>query len=196
MKKFLLIFFLLNISVSAQFVKLGELKGIFMATSAGARFPVGVFAETHNLGPGVDVALSYTDNIILPIFLYSKLGYQHLPGKQSYYLQSDVSSISTNFMTLDAGVRYYFKPVINQGIILMPVLEAGGSLGYTITQQQFRPASGRTDLDESKFLFGFHAGGGFSMFLMDVTGHYNYFHEHQFFSFDLSVRIPIFATAN
>ncbi len=196
MKKVLLIFLLLNIPLSAQFVKLGDLKGIFMATSAGARIPMGTFANSHNLGPGVDISLSYTDNIILPIFIYSRLGYQHYPGKQSYYLETDLSSISTNLIKVDAGIRYFFPPVINQGIILMPIIEAGGSLGYSITQSQFKELTEKSNIDDSKWMLGFHAGGGFSMFLLDVTAEYNYFYEHQFLSFNLSIRIPIFATAN
>jgi len=196
MKKILLILLLFNIPLSAQFVKLGELKGIFMATSAGARIPVGSFSDSHNLGPGVDLSISYTDNIILPIFIYSRLGYQHYPGKQSYYLETDLSSISTNLIKIDAGLRYFFPPVINQGIILMPIIEAGGALGYSITQSQFKESAEKANLNETDLMIGFHAGGGFSMFLLDVTAEYNYFYEHQFLSFNLSIRIPIFATAN
>ncbi len=194
MRKFLIpiILVLLNCGISAQFLKLGEARGLFMSIGVGPKVPIGTFSDTRNLGIGFDVALSYTDNEYIPVFVYSKLGFQHFPGKQALYKRSDYSSISTNVITIQPGIRLYLPPLVNQDFLLMPVVEGGLSWSYFMTLHQFKVDSGKNGYDQDKNNFGFHIGGGFSMFLMDVMAYYNFILHHQYLSFDLRIRIPIF----
>jgi len=192
MKKIFLILLFFTISSFAQVLKLGEAKGLFMSVGVGPRVPIFTFSDRFKIGSGVDVALSYGDNEILPIFLYAKLGFQHLPGKQDFYSNSDYSSISTSVILLNAGIRFYFPPIVKNFVILMPVIEGGFSLSNWSTFHQFKIGTGKLDIDENTFKGGFQIAGGFSMFLMDVMATYNYFPHNQFLSLDLRVRIPIF----
>lgn len=191
MKKILMMMFLITASTFAQF-RFGEAKGLFMAAGVGPRFPIGEGSDDANVGVGFDFEFSYTDNEFLPVFVYLKTGYQHNPGQQGFYKKSDYSSFSSNLITVDAGVKYFFKPIMKDVVILMPVLMGGFSFGYFENYHQFKLESGRDNFVEEIAKTGFHIGGGFSMFLMDVVGYYNYFEKDQFLSFDLTVRIPIF----
>ena len=76
MKK-LLFFLILFSSVTFSQFKFGAAKGLFMWIAVGPRFPIGVFADAQNIGIGAEVIFSYSDNEILPIFLYTMIGYQH-----------------------------------------------------------------------------------------------------------------------
>lgn len=192
MKKTLFIFFFISSVVFAQLFRFGEAKGLFMSVGVGPKVPIGTFSENRNLGVGFDVAFSYTDNKFLPVFLYTKFGFQHFPGRQSLYKRSDYSSFSTNMIYVSPGIRMYFPPLFNEEFILLPTLEGGLSWALFENYHQFKVDRNRENFVEEESKFGFHVGAGFSMFLLDVMTYYNFFLHNQFLSFDLRVRIPIF----
>lgn len=192
--KILILFFVISQLLVAQELKFGQTKGLFMSVGVGPRIPVADLSESHNLGAGFNAAFTYTDNLVLPIFLKGELGFQHLPGRQNFYKSSDYSSISTNLLTLNLGGRYYFPPMVEDVVLLMPIVEAGISFGYFETFHQFKINSGLSNRVEGEVKAGFQAGVGVSMFLLDVIAFYNYFASKQFLSFDLRVQIPVFVT--
>ncbi len=193
-KKYFIAIILFSSLISAQAFKFGEAKGLFMSVGVGPRIPLGDFADTHNLGVGFDVALSYTDNFVIPVFLFSEIGFQHYPGSQDYYKESDHSSISSNVLVMNFGARHYYKPLVENIVLLMPVIEAGLSVSYFETSHILKIDSGKNNFIEDSFNVGFTAGIGVSMFMLDVMSHYHYFKNRQYISFDLRVRIPVFVT--
>ena len=193
-KKAFIMLILVTVSLSAQALKFGEVKGLFMSTGVGPRIPLGDFADTHNLGVGFDVAFSYTDNIVIPLFLYTEIGFQHYPGSQDYYKKSDHSSISSNALVMNLGARHYYTPLVENVVLLMPVVEAGLSISYFETLHVYKIDAGKNNKTEDSFKVGLNVGAGFSMFMLDVMSHYHYFENRQFLSFDLRVRIPVFVS--
>ena len=189
---FLLIFFI-SISISAQTLyKFGDAKGLFMSVGVGPRFPINEFAKSQNLGVGFDVTFSYTDNAILPIFFYTGIGFQHNPGKQDFYKKSDYSSLSTNLLFVNSGVRYYFSPLLEQVILLMPIVDVGVNFGLFEKLHQFKLERNKANYVEEVFKGGAHVGVGFSMFILDVIAYYNYYPNNEYISFSLKANIPIF----
>jgi len=191
MKKIFIVILFSSTALLAQF-QFGEAKGLFMAIGVGPRFPVGDFADKRNIGISADVTFSYTDNEFLPIFLYTTIGYQNFPGKQDLYKQSDYSSFSTNAITFAAGVRYYFKPILENVVLLMPIVDAGVEYGYFENLHQFKIDSGKQNFTEDVGKAGFHIGAGFSMFILDVITYYYYMPQYQYISFNLRATIPIY----
>ena len=193
MKKFFLVFFLLTGFSSAQVIKLGEARGLFMAVGLGPRFPLGAYADNRNIGVGVDVSFAYTDNEVLPVFLYTKLGYHHYPGKQNLYKTSSYSSFSTNMIFIEPGIRFFLPPVIEQDFLLMPIVEGGINWALFENYHQYKTGSKKDNYVEQLSKLGFHVGFGFSMFLMDVMSYVNVYPDgYQYLSLDLRIRIPIF----
>ncbi|MEW6193824.1 MAG: hypothetical protein AB1521_01540 [Bacteroidota bacterium] len=191
MKKIFTLILLLNSLAFAQ-IKFGEAKGLFMAVGVGPRFPIGDFSDNQNIGVGTNVTFSYTDNEFLPVFLYANIGYEHYPGRQDFYKHSDYASFSSNLIVIAAGARYFFPPVIDEGIILMPILDAGIEFAYFEKFHQFKIDRGRQNYVEEVGKLGFQIGGGFSMFILDVVTYYHYLQNNHYISFDLRVNIPIF----
>jgi opacity protein-like surface antigen len=192
--KALLISLLLVSANYGQSFTPGDAQGVFMTLGVGPRFPIGELGSQQTIGAGFDVMLSYTDNNFAPIFFYLNIGYQNHPGDYDYYKISDHSSISTNIVSFHAGSRYYFEPLIDDMILLMPILEGGITYGYVEKYHQFKIDSGRNDNLQSLSKFGFHIGGGLSFFLMDVIATYNYLENNQYFSFNLRLTIPLAIT--
>ena len=192
MKKIFLILFLICSTFYAQDFKFGQAKGLFMSIGVGPRIPIGAMSKFQNIGSGFSVAFSYTDNEFLPVFIYSKLGFSHFPGKQSLYADTDYSSFSSNVFIGDFGLRYYLPPLVEQIVILMPIIEAGASVSFFEKYHQFKIGRGKNSFTEDVFKGGFHVGVGVSMFLLEAVANYNFFSANQYLSFDLRLRIPIF----
>ncbi|VAX14971.1 hypothetical protein MNBD_IGNAVI01-1903 [hydrothermal vent metagenome] len=193
LKKVLLTAFLFTNVIYAQDFSLGQAKGLFFSLGIGPKLPIGDFSAKNGLGIGLDLTLSYADNRILPVFLYTKLGYQHFPASNDLPKISDYSSFYTNVFLILPGVRFYFAPVIKDEIIIMPIVEAGLSFGIFNNTHIFKNDSNRNNYDETLTKFGFHVSGGFSMFLLETTISYYYFPNNHSLSLDLRIQIPIFA---
>lgn len=192
MKKLLFILLVFSSVASAQFPKFGEGKGLFMAIGVGPSFPISDFSAKQSIGVGFNVTLSYTDNEYLPVFLYGSIGYMNFPGRQNLYKTSNYSSLSSNVLVFEPGIRYYFPPLIENIVLLMPIVEAGVSFSIIENLHQYKIDSGKPNYVEDLTKFGFHVGAGFSMFMLDVITSYHYLKSYQYLSFNLRVNIPIF----
>ncbi|MCX7797836.1 MAG: hypothetical protein N2249_04345 [Melioribacter sp.] len=192
MKKTLILFIILHSITLGQIVKFGEARGLFMAVGVGPKFPIGELNNNSNIGVGFDVTLSYTDNIFIPFFLYTTVGYGHFPGRQDLYKKSDYSSFSSNVLLISSGIRYYFPPLLESVVLLMPIVDAGIEYAYFENLHQFKIDKNKQNFLENFGRFGFQAGMGFSMFILDVITYYNYLPSNQHISFVIKANIPIF----
>jgi hypothetical protein len=196
MKKILLVILLFSITgfLKAQTPDESKARGVFIAFGVGPRLPLGTFSFSSDIGYGFNIEFSYTDNEYLPIFLFARAGFETYPGSQSFYKQSDYSNYSTNVIPLNAGIRYYFKPLLENILLLMPVAEV--SFGYTYYNKlnQFKTTSLRSNYTEKSSKIGISAGGGFSMFMMEILATYNYYQTNQYIAVDLKVRLPLYIT--
>lgn len=193
MKKLLLFFLLINtIGILGQGQAADKARGIFLAFGVGPRLPIGDFANASELGYGFNFEISYTDNEYLPIFLFAKAGFETYPGSQSFYQGSEYSNFSTNAIPLNIGIRFYYKPIVESVILLIPMAEASVQYNYFSKLHQFKPTSGRANYNEDNGKLGISVGGGFSMFMMEILATYNYFQTNQYVSVDLKVRLPLY----
>lgn len=189
----LIIVFISNFGF-AQVSSSSEIRGLFLSVGVGPRFPIGELSTQQTIGAGFDVTISYSYSSLFPIFYYGKIGYQNHPGDYDYYKISDHSSLSTNIISFNGGLRYLFSPILKETILLMPFAEGGITYAYITKFHQFKIDSGKKNNLEDLSNLGFHIGGGLSFFLMDIMASYTYLTGNQYFSFDLRLRIPLAAT--
>jgi len=168
--------------------------GVFLAAGVGARLPVGDFSNSTDLGYGLSVEASYTDSDYLPFFIFARLGYEQFPGSQDFYQQSDYSNYSTTIIPFSVGARYFFGPLVESVVLLMPIVEA--SVSYTFFQvlNEFKADAGRSNFKEDLWKFGGTVGAGISMFILEIMANYTYYESNQYLSFNLNVRLPLFVS--
>jgi hypothetical protein len=171
--------------------KLGEARGLFLGMGVGPRIAVGDLSINHSMASGVEVILSYTDNRRIPFFVYSKAQFINFPSEFKDVLSGTVFELSSKVLSLQPGVRYFLPPISTQVVLLMPFVEGGMNLGVMLNKYQYNGAF-KSQYYDSSLHFGFHAGVGVSVFLMDALISYNYYYSYQFLGFTLRVRIPIF----
>ncbi len=193
MKKIILILLFASSLLFSQGFKLGEARGLFFSVGVGPKVPIGNFSATNEFGVGVDFTLSYTDNKFLPVFFTLKSAFQTFPGSTKMYKTTDYASFTTTQFSLLPGLKFYFPPVITDEVLIMPIAEVGPSFGMFLNTHVFKVASGKLNYDETLTKFGFHVGGGFSMFFLEGMFNYYFFSNAQVISFDLRIQIPIFA---
>lgn len=193
MNKFLLIFVIVfTVNAFAIDPPSSRAQGVFLAFGVGPRLPLGDFSTSTDIGYGFNIELSYTDNEFLPVFLFANIGFEQYPGAQSFYQETDYSNFSTNSIPINVGARYYFSPLVEQVVLLIPIIELSASYTYTQELNEFKFDSGRNNFKEQFSKFGVAGGVGLSMFLMEIIAAYHYFESNQYVSFDLRIRIPLF----
>lgn len=166
--------------------------GLFFSAGVGPRLPIGKFANSTDLGYGLNVETSYTDTDVLPCFIFARLGFEQFPGSQEFYQQSEYSNYSTTIIPASLGVRYYFSPLAEDVVLFLPVVEAYMSLTYFQVLNEFKPEAGRSNFKDEEWKVGGTVGVGLSMFLLEIMANYTYYNTNQYLSLNLSVRLPIF----
>lgn len=192
MLNFILIILFTSISAFAEKPPSGKATGFFLGFGVGPRVPVGDFAKSTDIGYGIKVEFSYTDNEVLPFFLFGSLGFEQYPGSQNYFQETVYSNYHTNSLPINLGARYYFPPMLENIVLLMPIIQASFNYTYYQKLHEFDQSAGRNNFLEEKSGIGFSTGVGVSMFMMELLAAYNFTNVDQFLSFDLKVRIPLF----
>jgi hypothetical protein len=191
-KFFLPILLILQNNAFAEIPPSNRATGFFVAFGVGPRMPLGEFANTTDVGYGLNVEFSYTDNEFIPVFLYANIGYEQYPGSQNYFQETEYSNYHTNSLPINIGARYYFSPLLENIVLLMPIVQASASYTYYQTLNEFDQNANRNNFLQDNHKFGFSAGAGVSMFMMELIASYNYMPKNQFISVDLKVRIPLY----
>lgn len=187
----ILIFITASLAAYAEEPPASKAVGVFLSVGVGPRLPVGSFAGTSDLGYGINAGLSYTDSDYLPFFVFARLGFEQYPGSQDFYQATDYSNLSTIIVPAGLGIRYYFSPLLESVVLLIPVVEVSAAVTYLRVLHEFKIDSGRNNYKEELFKFGFNAGVGVSMFILEVLASYNYFESNQYVSFNLNVKLPL-----
>ena len=191
-KMFIVVFFSLSAGLFAEEPPASKAVGVFLTAGVGPRVPIGDFSNTTDLGYGIVADISYTDSDHLPFFIFARLGFEQYPGSQDFYISSDYSNFSTMIVPASLGVRYFFSPLVESIVLLIPVLELSASATYMKKLHEFKAGTGRNNFNEEVLKFGGSAGVGISMFILEIMANYNYFQSNQYISFNLSVRLPLF----
>jgi hypothetical protein len=191
-KYFLILIFLLIIPVPSWAQHEDKAEGVFLAIGVGPRLPVGSFANSSDLGYGFNFEFSYTNTDYIPLFIFAKAGFETYPGSQSFYQQTEYSNFSTNILPVSAGLRYYFKPLLENIVLIIPMVEVSLDYLYYQTLNQFKPSSLKSNFKDNYSKLGFSIGGGFSMFMMEILAVYNYNTSNQYVALDLKVRLPLY----
>ena len=193
MKKIILFIVLISITtVFPQVFSSNHAQGFFIAFAVGPRVPVSSFANSSDLGYGLNVEVSYTNDAYLPVFVYGKIGFNQFPGSQQFYEVTDYSNYSTSSLPVSLGIRYFFPPLVENVVLFMPIVEASFDYIYFQKLNQFKPASGKSNYLENISKLGFTAGAGLSMFMLEIVASYHYVQTNQYISVDLRVRLPLY----
>ncbi len=190
--KFLILCLLFSANIFAGGLPADKATGVFLSIGVGPRVPLGVFARSTSFGYGFNMEVSYTDNEVLPVFLFGKIGFEQFSGSTDFYQETEYTHFSTNMLPVNIGARYYLPPILEQVVLILPAIEISASYALVQELNEFKAGSGRNNFIDTKSKFGFSLGASISMFLLELTGNYNFFNGNQTASVDLKARLPLF----
>lgn len=191
MKKNILLFLVLAASVFASKPPAERAVGLFFAIGVGPRFPISNFSNSTDLGYGLNLELAYVNSDLMPLFIYAKAGFENFPGSQNFYQITQYSTYSIISIPLSVGGRYYFKPLMENVILFIPMVEASLNFNNYSVLHQFKGSANRANYNSTNSKLGISAGIGFSTFLIELLGSYNYYKSSEYLSIDLKVRLPL-----
>ncbi|MDP3683929.1 MAG: hypothetical protein Q8S01_08345 [Ignavibacteria bacterium] len=194
MNKYFVIVIFSLLCVSSSLYASDKARGTFLALGVGPRIPAFDFSNTTMLGYGFNVEIAYTNNEYLPLFLFGKVGFEQFPGAQSFYQVSTYSHFSTSLLPLAFGARYYFSPILQNVVLILPSIEISANLTVFQKLHQFKVSSGKNNFLEEGSKVGFSVGVGASMFLVEMLASYNYLQNNQYLSIDMKVRLPLYVS--
>lgn len=194
MKKYLVLIIVCIFCVSSALHGSDKARGTFLAIGVGPRIPAFDFNNTTMLGYGFNVEIAYTNNEYLPLFLFGRVGFEQFPGAQSFYQVSTYSHFSTSLLPLSFGARYYFSPILQNVVLILPSIEVSANLTVFQKLHQFKVSSGKNNFLEEGSKVGFSVGVGASMFLVEMLASYNYLQNNQYLSIDMKVRLPLYVS--
>ncbi len=194
MKKYFVIIIVSLFCISSSLYASDKARGTFLAIGVGPRIPAFDFNNTTMLGYGFNVEIAYTNNEYLPLFLFGKVGFEQFPGAQSFYQVSNYSQFSTSLLPLSFGARYYFSPILQNVVLILPSIEVSANLTVFQKLHQFKVSSGKNNFLEEGSKVGFSIGVGASMFLVEMLASYNYLQNNQYLSIDMKVRLPLYVS--
>ena len=138
------------------------------------------YGENQNIGVGTDVTLLHRQQIHTN-FLYPQLD-TTIFGRQNFYKVSNYSSFSSNVLVVSPGVRYYFKPILESVVLLMPIVDIG--VNWALFENYINSKLKAEKIITLKKLPNLvFTSARFSMFILDVITYYNYF-PNQYLSFN------------
>ena len=190
--KYIILFFLLTCNIFAGSTPNDKATGVFLAIGVGPRLPLGVFGSSSSFGYGFNVEFSYTDNEILPVFVFGKIGFEQYAGSTDFYQTTDYTHFSTTMMPVNVGARYYLPPILEQFVLILPAFEVSASYALVQELNEFKAGTGKSNFIDTKSKFGFSLGASVSMFILELSGNYNFFNGNQTASVDLKARLPLF----
>jgi len=194
MKKYFVILTVSFLCITSALYASDKARGTFLAVGVGPRIPAFDFSSTTMLGYGFNVEIAYTNNEYIPVFLFGKVGFEQFPGAQSFYQVSTYSHFSTSLLPLSFGARYYFSPILQNVVLILPSVEVTANLTVFQKLHQFKVASGKNNFLEEGSKVGFSIGVGASMFLVEMLASYNYLQNNQYLSIDMKVRLPLYVS--
>lgn len=192
--RLLILTLLLSANLFAGGLPADKATGVFLSIGVGPRVPLGVFANSTSFGYGFNMEFAYTDNEVLPVFLFGKIGFEQYSGSTDFYQESDYTHFSTNLLPVNVGARYYLPPILEQVVLILPAFEVSASYALVQELNEFKAGSGRNNYIDTKSKFGFSIGASISMFLLELSGNYNFFNGNQTASVDLKARLPLFVS--
>jgi len=169
-------------------------RGMFLTLGLGPKVPIGDFSSRVLLGYGFELEMCYTDNEYIPMFLFGRIGFMQFPGSHEFYQASDYSNYATNLLPLEIGARYFAPPILENIILILPILEVSGSLAIYQNLHEFKIGTNRNNYIEDGSKLGFCLGAGVSMFLIEAVASYHWYEDNQYLSFDLKLRLPMFVS--
>ncbi len=162
--------------------------GVFVAPFIGLDYPVTKFGDNSVYGFSYGIKLEFASKNIYPFILYGFYQYQRNPGKDSYKTLNLLNSMDTKLNTFGCGIYFllnkYFKYSFTSPFLI-------GEIKYITAKRVISPDNYVPELNRNESLLSYSAGFGFTIFIFDLLGTYNFAKDYSSFSIKAQFHYPL-----
>lgn len=162
--------------------------GIFISPGIGIEVPFLKFAGNSNMALSVGGRLEYSTLKLYPFVLGVSYYYQNHSGSDVYKTENLLNSLKTKIHNVGVGCDFILNKYIKQNFT---ILFATVEFKYLKINREISPENTTLDIKADDSVFGVAGGLGFTLYIFDIYGTYNYAKEYSSFSIKTRFRIPL-----
>lgn len=162
--------------------------GFFIAPSIGLDYPLKVFNDNSGVGLSYGAKIEFASLSIYPFVVYAEYQYQNNPGKDQYKTVNLLNSLETTINSFGGGFYFLANKYLKSNFT-MPFFIAG--IKSMSVKRVYSPESAVIDINKEDNVLLFSAGMGFTLYIFDLIGTYNYAKDYSSISIKTQFHFPV-----
>jgi len=162
--------------------------GIFLSANIGIDIPFQKFSENSSTALILGARLEYASLKIYPVVIGVSYQYQSNPGGDEFKTVNLLNSFDTKIHSFGIGFDVILNKYLKSSFTI-PFLTL--ELKYLSAKREISPEGALPELLREESIIGFSGGLGFTLFIFDIYGTYNYAKDYSSISVRTRVRIPV-----
>ncbi|MCX7834110.1 MAG: hypothetical protein N2490_07870 [Ignavibacteria bacterium] len=162
--------------------------GIFLSPGIGVEIPFLKFAGNSNMALSLGGRIEYSTLKLYPFVFAVSYYYQKHSGSDVYKTENLLNSLYTKVHNIGVGCDVILNKYLKQTFTIFYLTV---ELKYLSIKREISPETVHLDLKKEDSVFGISGGLGFTLYIFDIYGTYNYAKEYSSFSVKTRFRLPL-----
>ncbi len=162
--------------------------GLFISPTIGVEVPFSEFAGNSNMALSLGGRIEYSTFKLSPFVFAVSYYYQNHSGSDEYKTENLLNSLKTKIHNVGFGCDIILNKYIKQ---TFTIIFATFEVKYLKVQREFSPEEAILNIKKEDNVFGVSGGIGFTLYIFDIYGTYNYAKEYSSFSIKTRFRVPL-----
>lgn len=165
------------------------ISGIFISAGAGLSVPLPDFSKSANPSFGINGRIEYASTSIFPLIPGAEISYFTHNSPDEFRTSNLLNSFKTQILSAGVNLEYCLVNIIKSSFTI-PFFTL--DLKYNLIKRDYdenRRQENLMEEKESKISLG--TGLGFTIFIFDFYGKYNYMKNNSYLGFYVKTKIPL-----
>ncbi len=175
-------------SVNKKPVTKKSISAVFLGIGGGLSIPLSPFKNNSNVVFGALGRLEFASTSIFPVVIGVEVDYFSYSGADEFETQNSLNSLKTKIFSFGLNVEYSMAKIVRSSFTT-PFLTI--DVKNNLIDREYDDDTTFADLprEESKISIG--AGIGFTLFVFDIYGKYNYMKGNSNIGVYIKTKVPI-----
>lgn len=175
-------------SVTKKLVTKKTISAIFLGLGGGLGIPLSPFKNNSNVTFGALGRVEFGSTAIFPFVIGVELDYFSYPGADEFETQNLINSLKTKILSYGLNIEYSMAKLVRSSFT---TLFLTADVKNNQINREYDSDTNFVDLprEESKISFG--GGIGFTLFIFDIYGKYNYMKGNSNIGVYIKTKFPV-----
>jgi hypothetical protein len=168
--------------------KFKTISALFLSAGGGLSVPFGSFKNNSVVSFGLLGRLEFASTAIFPVVIGGEVNYFTYNGTDEFKTSNLLRGLKTKIISAGINIEYSLVKLLRSSFT-MPFLTIDVK-GNTI-KREYDEEKSLEELPRNESLISFGAGIGFTLFIFDIYGKYNYMKDKSYAGFYIKTKIPL-----